>query len=296
MVRCRSRGHARCRPPAPETLRCWADAARSPAARRASARRPSTIRSAICERRLARARRAPQHVAGDVVEARDRAEHRVRRVVADAAPGESRSRRRHWRCSPARTRCHARRARRHGAPRRAGCWRRRRRSWRRAAESCDRSGPRPARRARTRPPPARRWHRVRPPVRRSARAASATRAGSRSVTIRSAPASVQVAAQRHADVAEALHRDPQAFEIRASKRVRDRGAERLEHPVGGDRQRLPGGRGRGRGVRGHRAHDPQIVEAGADVVGDDVAAARAGRPPGPSPAAAPASSPGGHRR
>ena len=72
----------------------------------------------------------------------------------------------------------------------------------------------------------------------------------------------ELTAQRQAHVAQALNRDPQALQISAAERVGHRGADRLEHAAGGDRQRLPGGQRGGCGVRRH----PRMMRRSSRVV------------------------------
>jgi hypothetical protein len=86
---------------------------------------------------------------------------------------------------------------------------------------------------------------------------------------------LKIAAKGEADGAEALDAHPQAGELLAPEDVAHGGADRHQHPVGGDRERLLGARRRRRGVGGLGAHQGEIGERDADVVGDDVAPAQA---------------------
>ena len=82
-------------------------------------------------------------------------------------------------------------------------------------------------------------------------------------------------AQGIADIAQPLHGEAQALEVRALVIVPDGGLDRHQHAVGRHRQRLLGcGRGAG-GVARDLAHDGKIGQRGADIVGRDVAAALA---------------------
>ena len=85
----------------------------------------------------------------------------------------------------------------------------------------------------------------------------------------------EIAAQRQADIAQALHGDLEPGGVASAEAKAGGGHHRRHHPVGGHRERfLRGARG-GRGVRRHPADHGQIVECRADIVGDDVAAAEA---------------------
>ena len=114
-------------------------------------------------------------------------------------------------------------------------------------------------------------------------------AGSMSETASSAPASRQPPGQLRADVAEAGDHDPPAGEVRRAEALASAGPHRGLDAERGERARVAGAaviRRQPGHVAGPLADRHQVLGVDADVLGGDVAAARATRPGRRSRAAA----------